>query len=264
MPVHFNSFIADNDEQLRTKLFSDIVSKYTEDAEDIFVSDDKKKIHITNYFKNIKTKENIGKVVITLIVREDNIELVDTDIVLLNENRTKLHFEEKLEESSEANEYYIVYELNQEKHFDIETVNRYTISNNIEGNDIDVYLSAFPFQLDVFENEEELNKAMGMGKEIDIPAIGKKVITIDPKLMSDGRVMTGSNEPCSFVIGEVKDFKDVEVSIADNNIKFTILIINTAIGDMPVATNGENFDLSKLKKGALIGMVADIKADFKK
>ena len=29
-----------------------------------------------------------------------------------------------------------------------------------------------------------------------------------------------------------------------------------------VAVHGENFDLSKLKKGALIGMLADIKADF--
>lgn len=29
MPVHFNSFIADKEEGLRKKLFSDIVTKYT-------------------------------------------------------------------------------------------------------------------------------------------------------------------------------------------------------------------------------------------
>ena len=201
--------------------------------------------------------------VITLIVRPDNIELVDTDIVLLSDHKTKLHFEEKLEQSSEANEYYIVYDLDQEKHFDIETVNRYSEPDEIEGKDKEVYLSAFPFQLDLFENEDEMNKALGMGKEIDIPSIGKKVITMDPRMMSDGRVMTGSDEPCSFIIGQVNDFKDVEVNIADINIKFKIIYLDTAIGIMPVAVNGENFDLSKLKKDVYLGMVADIKADFK-
>lgn len=262
MPVHFNFFIADKEEDLRKKLFSDIVTKYTEKADNVFVNDDKTKIHMTTFFKNIHTKKEIGKVVITLIVRPDNIELVDTDIVLLSNHKTKLHFEEKLEESSEANEYYMVYDLEQEKHFDIETVNRYTIPEDIENKDIDVYLSAFPFQLDVFENEDEMNRTLGLGKEVDIPAVGKKVITMDPRMMSDGRVMTDAKEPCSFIIGKVTDFKDVEVDIANNNIKFKMIDLDTAIGNMPVAVHGENFDLSKLKKGALVGMVADIKADL--
>lgn len=262
MPVHFNSFIADKEEDLRKKLFSDIVTKYTEKADNVFVSDDKTKIHMTTFFKDIRAKKKIGKVVITLMVRPDNIELVDTDVVLLSDHKTKLYFEEKLEESSEANEYYMVYDSEQEKHFDIETVDRYTISEDIENKEKDVYLSAFPFQLDVFENEDEMNKNLGLGKEVDIPAVGKKVITMDPRMMSDGRVITGVNEPCSFIIGEVIDFKDVEVNIADNNIKFTIIDLDTAIGNMPVAVHKENFDLSKLKKRALIGMVADIKADL--
>ena len=53
---------------------------------------------MTSYFKDIHTKKEIGKVVITLILRPDNIELVDTDIVLLSDHKTNLHFEEKLEE----------------------------------------------------------------------------------------------------------------------------------------------------------------------
>ena len=38
MPVHFNSFIAEEKEQLKTKLYSDIVTKYTDQADDIFVT----------------------------------------------------------------------------------------------------------------------------------------------------------------------------------------------------------------------------------
>ena len=261
MPVHFNSFITDK-KDLKTKLFADIITKYTNEADNLFVSEDKNKIHMTSYFKDVHTKDIIGKVVITLIVRPKNIELVDTDIVLLTDHKTKLHFEKKLDQSSEANEYYIVYDLEQEKHFDIETVNRYFISEEIENKDKDAYLSAFPFQLNVFENEDEMNKVLGMGKEVDIPALGKKVITMDPRMMSDGRIITGLNEPCSFIIGQVNDFKDVEVDIAGNIIKFKIINLDTAIGNMPVAVHGENFDLSKLKKSVLIGMVADIKADL--
>lgn len=261
MPVHFNSFIADKEEDLKTKLFSDIVTKYTENADKVFVTDDKTKIHMTSFFKDSHTGKAIGKVVITLIVRTDNIELVDTDITLLSDNNTKLHFEEKLEESSEANEYYMVYDLEQERYFKVETVNRYSITEQIENTDRDVYLSAFPFQLDVFKNEKEMNDALGMGKEIDIPSIGKQVITMDPRMMADGQAM-GAKEPCSFVIGEVTNFHDVEVNIAGNNIKFMIINLDTGIGSMPVAVNKENFDLRKLKKGSLIGMVADVKADL--
>lgn len=67
-------------------------------------------------------------------------------------------------------------------------------------------------------------------------------------MMSDGRAMTGAKEPCSFIVGEVISFKDVEVYIADNNIKFKIIDLDTAIGNMPVAVHEENFDLYKLKK----------------
>ncbi len=262
MPVHFNSFIADKEEDLKEKLFSDIVTKYTKDANRIFVSKDKTKIHMTSFFKDIHTHEKIGKVVSTLIVRPDTIELVDIDIVLLSEHKTKLHFEEKLEESSEANEYYVVYDLEQEKHFDIETVNRYTISEDIENKDLNVFLSAFPFQLEVFENEDEMNKILGFGKEVEISSFGKKVITLDSKILADGRVMTGAKEPCSFIIGEVTNYKDVEVNIANHNIKFIIIYLDTGIGIIPVAVHRENFDLNKLKKNSLVAMVADIKADF--
>ena len=123
-------------------------------------------------------------------------------------------------------------------------------------------MSAFPFQLDVFENEEEMNKILGLGEEVDIPSIGKKAITMSQKMMSDGRIMTGDDEPCSFIIGKVINFKDVKVNIADNYVEFKIIYLDTGVGNMPVAVNSENFDLSKLKKGALIGMIANIKADL--
>lgn len=264
MPVHFNSFIPDKEEELKTNLFANIVQKYTENADDIFVSDDKKNIHMTSYFKDTKTGEKIGKVVITLIVREKQIEIVDTDITLLTNNKVKLHFERKLKESSEANEYYEVYSPDDERHFDIETVNRYSLKiDELEGTDQEVYISFFPFQLEVFDNEREMNKHFGFGEEVDIPGIGKKPLGLDPYMMAVGSMMTGSEEPSSFINGTINDFRNVEVNMAGIDIKFTIIDLKTAIGNIPVAVNNENFDLRKIGKDKIVCMIADVKADFK-
>ena len=126
MPVHFNSFIADKEQELKENLYTNILSKYTQDAEDIFVSDDKKSIHMTNYIRETNTNKIYGKVVITLKVRDNAIEIVDTDITIKNNNPSILYFEEKLEQSSEANEYYNVISKD-DSHFQIETVNRFRI-----------------------------------------------------------------------------------------------------------------------------------------
>lgn len=217
---------------------------------------------MTSYFKDINTKKNIGKVVIPLIAKKNNMELVDCDITLLSNNSVKIYFEEQLKQSSESNEYYLVYELEYKKRFDIETVNRYCISDKLEDTSRTVYLSAFPFQLDLFENEDEMNRYLGLGKEIDIKGIGKKVVTVDYKMMADGRALTGQEEPCSFILGRVINFEDVKVNIAENIIEFKIIYLETAIGNIPVAVNEKNFDLRKLKKNVLIGMMADIKADL--
>ena len=267
MPVHFNSFVADKEEDLKTKLFANIVSKYTKDADDIIVSDDNKNIHMTSYFKDIKTGKNIGKVVITLILNEEEKELqiVDTDITILTNNKVKLHFERKLKESSEANEYYEVYSIEDERHFEIETVNRYYIKEHeIEDTDQEVYLSCFPFQLEVFDSLEELDRRFGFTKEeINIPGIGKQVLGMAPDMMAVGSLMTGKDEPCSFIIGKILNYRDVEANIADTIVKFKIIDLQTAVGIIPVAVNEENFDLSKIDKDKLICILADVKADFR-
>lgn len=50
MPVHFNSFIADKDKKLKDDLFVNIVSKYVNEPEDVFVDESKTKIHATSFF----------------------------------------------------------------------------------------------------------------------------------------------------------------------------------------------------------------------
>ncbi len=264
MPVHFNSFIADNEEKLKTNLFSNIVTEYTQKADDIFVSDDKKSIHMESYIKESNTNEIVGKVIVTLKVRADALEIVDTDITIKNDNSTMLLFEKKLKQSSESNEYYDV-SFEDNYHFQIETVNRYRLKqDNIENTNQKVFLSAFPFQLDLYDDENEMNKALGFESPIKLGNLDIHVNGFSTSMMSSTGVMTGKfDEPASFVIGNIEDYKDVTVNIANINIDFTIIYIETAIGILPVATHRANFDLSKLQNGSILAMLADIKADFK-
>ena len=84
-----------------------------------------------------------------------------------------------------------------------------------------------------------------------------------PDMMAVGSAMTGKDEPCSFIIGKIINYRDVEVNIADIIIKFKVINLQTAIGEIPVAAHEENFDLRKIEKGKLIGMFTNVKADFK-
>lgn len=207
------------------------------------MSDDKKSIHMTNYIRESNTNEIYGKVVITFKVRDKDIEIVDTDITIKNNNPSNLYFEEKLEQSSEANEYYNVI-TEDGSHFQIETVNRYVLKEeNIEDTDQRVYLSAFPFQLGLYNNEEEMNKALGFGKPVKVGNTDMYVHGYSTSMMAVGGVLTGKlNEPSSFIIGIIEDYKDMIVNIADINISYTIIYINTAVGIIPVATkNGEKY-----------------------
>lgn len=264
MPLHFESFVSKKNKKAETDLFANLLTFYTQNCDKVLTSSDKTKILSTSYLKDINTKKIIGKIVITLIVKEQSLEIVDADIVLIDSKKVKLNFIKKLDDSSESNEYYAVKEIKDNKCFNIETVNRYLIDENIENTTKKVSLSAFPFALNIYETEKEMNESLGLGKEIEVFSLGKKFITIDNKMMADGSIVGKTEEPCSFVLGQVKDFKDVEIDLSGNIIKFKIIYLDTGVGIMPVAANEDNFDLSKLKKNTFISMVANIKADFAK
>ena len=80
--------------------------------------------------------------------------------------------------------------------------------------------------------------------------------------MADGTTLSNNDNPCSLLIGSAKNIRNVELNIADNNVKFKIIDLETGVGTIPVAVNEENFDLKKLKKNAVIVMFAYIKADL--
>jgi len=71
------------------------------------------------------------------------------------------------------------------------------------------------------------------------------------------------NEECyTFLLGQVKQIKDVQIDFGDSSVPFTIVTAETGIGEVPIAVSRDVFDLTKLKVGCVIGLNADVKADL--
>jgi hypothetical protein len=262
MPVHFNSFIDDEKNDILVGILSSDLQK----AEDIFVTKDKNYIHSTKYIFDRNENKKIGKVVFTIKAYGKESELLDVDIVLLSKAPIKLKILDRLESSSEANEYYDALAIESEHHFQIETVNRYTVEKNNISNTVQaVYISAFPFQLNVFDNIKEINKEYGFEKPIKVGGTDFEVNGYSEDFVGCGGMFTGNfDDGCSFIIGKVKSISDITAVFGEKTVNFTIIQLDTAIGVIPVAVSRKVFDLKNLQEGKLIAMLADLKADFLK
>ena len=262
MPVHLDSIVNESDE-IQYKLLDGILKNDLEVPDSVCVSKDEKKVAATKFFVNDK-KEKIGKTVVTFMNNNKSPELLDIDLTLLSEKPIKLFFEKRLDASSEANEYYDV--ISDEKHFQIETVNRCSVEDeSIEGCEREVYLSAFPFQLDVYDSVDGFNKKVGLDKpiksgdfELEIQGFAEDFVGVGGVFLDNLDVI------CSVMIGIVESFKDMKIIIGGNEFEIVLIQLKTGIGIIPVIASRKVFDLTRLDKGKTIVMLADIMADFVK
>ena len=260
MPICFESFMGNRAD--KAEIFANILQSDMDMAEDAYVSDDKKKIHLTKYLINKKDNRKIGKIIYTMKVREKEIELLDTDVIFTNENRITLKFLNKLEQSTEGTYYYEV--ENEEQHFEIQAINFFKIGEDLSNTIQNVSLSVLPFQLSVYESIEELNNELGFSKPIKIGNTDLTVHGFGEDFIGVGRLfLKNDNEPSTFLIGKVKDYEYIDTTIGNTDIEFLIIYLETGIGTVPVvAPTNDYFDLRRLKKGSILGIFADVKADL--
>ena len=261
MPVHFQSITRDDQDP---ELISAIVSETMKDARSFFVSEDRY-LHVQADIKDDITGDVFGKVVFTEKIHEsgESLEIKDIDIVLNNENRTKLRFLDIREGSSDANEYYDAAEAEEEGHLEIETVNRHCVKGELTGTEREVSICAFPFQLSVYEDIDAFNREVGFKDEGPSDDEVPSVKGLSEKFIMPGNTFNGGEgDTYTFLLGTVKGYRDVIWTLGDRKLIFLIVWLDTALGVIPAAMSPEVFDLSSLKEGALIAMDADIKADL--
>lgn len=227
--------------------------------------------HYTYFMRDASSGECIGKLVVTvhhavkrkgLFKKETENKLIDMDLTIDSGEAIDMRFLNRLPGSSGANEYYDV-ELAGHQRFQVETVNRHSITGSIEGKTQKVKASAFPFMLTVYDSLDAMNEALHV-KEIfgtkeglapDFAAPGSAAIEIF-------KLPGNANEISSFLVGTVKSVKDVEVKLGGMKLSFALVRMETALGTLPVAMGRSVFNIEKIAPGKIVAMLADIKADF--
>ena len=155
MPLHLQSITKEAD---NSELFAWLVQNGMDMADTIFISSDGRFILIQTNIIDTISDSVIGKLVYTLEKSDElkQLNILDLDIVINSSNYCEVEFIRKLEGSSDANEYYEVETVAEGQHLEIETVNRHTVSDDLEEKTMQLRFSAFPFQLSVFHDIESL------------------------------------------------------------------------------------------------------------
>ena len=264
MPLRLNA-ITNNSQD--SALLAGILGPIVQANNSAFVTPDGKYIHGRTEMTDTKTGQLIGHYVFTYKVHNEknSLEILDIDLVFSGQTRTTLTFLKRLPESSDSNEYYDVEAASMGQHLQVETVNRHTVAEQIEGTERDVSVSAFPFELTVYKNLKALNKQFGFHRAKKIGKTGMKAFGFSDTFAAPGSVFAKEGtQPYAFMIGTVESFRDVSIRIDEHNLDFVLAQVETALGIIPVAMGREVFDLKKLRKGCVIGMNANVKVDLSK
>ena len=192
---------------------------------------------------------------------EKHIEIKDIDVVINNEETVSLEFLSLRAGSSDSNEYYHV-QTEDGAHFIIETVNRHAVEGSVLNTTRDVKLSAFPFELTVYDDIWELSRAFGFGDGIRVGNTDLVVHGMSETFTMTGGALSEEKEEThyTFMIGTVVSFRDVTWKLGELTLDFIIARAKTGAGVMPVVLSRDYFDLAKLKVGSVLAMNADIKA----
>lgn len=263
MPLHLESIT--NKES--SGIFAWILQNQLKECEDAYATKNKMCVHISKNIYDLNSREKIGELVFTTKINQEKKtnEILDVDITFRNPSNAQIKFIEKLKQSSDANEYYNA-ETEEGDHFQIETVNRYLIEEDLEGKTYNVNLSAFPFKLSLYDDIKALNTELGFGEGIKVGETDFTVAGYSETFIATSDLFKAdinSDETFSFVIGKITKLQNCRIEINNEFCDFAIAQLDTAVGNLTTAINSDRYDIGGIAEGKIICMQADIKADFK-
>lgn len=264
MPLHLNSITNDNQ---NAEPLAWILQKGMDGCDSIFITEDQKYFHARCNIVDRLSGHAIGRIVYTIMHGEKVLEIKDLDIVWNNDAPTRLQLNTLKDGSSDSNEYYEAETVEEGQHFELETVNRHVISTDILNTEREAFISAFPFELNVFEDINAFNKWAGFDRVITVGGTDLKVGGFSEKFIMPGGISSDekkSDESYSFVVGKVVSYQDAEIAFGETVYPFVLAQVDTALGVIPVSMGREVFDLENLQVGCIVAMNADIKADLAK
>ncbi len=268
MPLHFGAITKDSQD---SGLLAHLLTRELNHVDNSIVSEDGRIVHATTYMRDVDSGDRLGKFVFTMKKddkkkllghKKKSLSILDVDMTLDSKEPVELKFLEKRNCSSDANEYYDVETVAEGRHLQIETVNRNAVKQKeIVDTALRVGASAFPFQLDVYDDMMALNIALGL-HNIKNEQTGIIIEGLSETFTASGSLVKDDETAYSFLVGTVKSYREVLVSFGERALPFIIAQVETGLGLLPTAMSREVFDLSKLEPGSVVSMYAYIKADF--
>lgn len=252
------------DREVGPQVLAWLVQEGLDGCEEVFADREGRFIHLRRSLIDTLTDQPIGKICYTIAVRQEMLEILDLDMTMDNEVPTALRFDRRRDMSTDATEYYVAQIAEDDGHLEIETVDRHTVEGALEGTVHSCAVSAFPFELDLYENMDALNRSLGFAEPIKNENTGLEIFGFSERfIMAAGSFHSGDEEESySFVIGRVVSFRDVEVAFGEVRLPFVLAQLDTALGIIPVVMGREVFDIEAISEGCFVGMNADIKADL--
>ena len=251
MPVHLESITTENDEEF----LLDIVNTTIKKGFPAFVSSDENLLSIAYPLEH--EKQVIGEAFVVTKIDMENPVLLDCDLVINNKPQA-IHLLKYHSKSGETNERYLA-ELIDDKDvpFFIETVNRIAVWDpKIEGMALKANFSAFAFKIDIHDSIKDYHKKIGFNP---VKTKAGPVTGFSEKFCAP---MSEDNVPYTYFLGTVDDVLDVEIRLEKGTILFSVIYVDSHFGIIPVVASRDVFDLSKLEKGRIIEVSADIKANL--
>ncbi len=266
MPIHLDALTDKNN----TEIFAWILQNALQDVNDAFAAKkDGKKYALGSYpLSDQASGMEIGKIVFTFFINEaeKQSEVLDVDIVLNNQAPVKLLFDRMLSASSDSNEYYEAVTEENEQHLNVETVNRYAEPGEIEGTKQEVYASAFPFKLTIFDSLDALNEFFGFNKEIKVGGTDFTVQGLGANFICPGNILEDEEDeaPWSMIVGEIIAYREIRLAFGTETRDAYIIVLRTALGNLPTLVGKEIYETGSIGIHKIVGMHCYVKVNFVK
>jgi hypothetical protein len=263
MPLHLDAMT--NDSQNPSYL-AHILGPLFQNTCEAFATPDKRFFCGRSRMIDSITNEPIGNFVYTIWSNEKERcnEIQDLDITLDNPTVTPLRFLEMLDKSEDTTEYYNVETEGEEAHLQIETVNRLAIPGSIVNSTQNAYISAFPFQLTMFDSIDDLNRLFGFKERTQVGSTDLYVSGLSDTFIAPSGVLSDKDEDDVYTLmfGTVTSVRNVQVDMGITRLDFVLAQVRTALGIIPVAMGRDAFNIEGIRPGKVLAMNAYVKADL--
>ena len=264
MPTRHQAFLEQDREM---EVFTEMVNLVRKEPDYFAVSQDKRYIMMAFDICDKYSGQPVMREIVTLYANQEKnaLEIQDMDLVLTDSPVCELTELHRLDKSTEFWEAYTA--AVNERHLELETVNRQVIPDHELTEPVQAAVSVFPFQYMIFPDAEALSDYFGYVTMGDtIPELAGHKVGIGTDFTAGSFLVKkdpDDDESFSVISAVIEDYAKTTLVIGSKECDAYVLGCTIAnIKGMKVILPADKETEEKLKNGTCIYMHADVKADL--